>query len=105
MNHQFKPGDLALITGSDKGTSPNIGMAVELTLKLRTNDYFNLPDGRQAVNRGPECWLVGALGLLASTNHAGRIDLGDICLVEERYLIPLRGDFAPEQQKSKEVSA
>ncbi|MGE8454002.1 MAG: hypothetical protein ACN6OP_26010 [Pseudomonadales bacterium] len=103
MNHNFKPGDLALIVGSSKGTSPNIGMAVELVIKLRTNDCFNLPDGRRAVNKGPECWLVEAFGLLAATTRAGRIDLGGITLALERYLMPLRGDFAPEQQKAKEA--
>lgn len=100
---QFKNGDLALIIGSDKGTSPNIGMAVELSLKLRTNDVFSLPDGRRAVNRGPECWVVEASGLLASAYNIGRADLGGIALVEERHLVPLRGDFQPEQQKSREV--
>lgn len=101
---QFKPGDLALIVGSSKGTSPNIGMAVELVIKLCTNDYFNLPDGRRAVNKGPECWMVEASGLVATTIQTGRIDLGGISLIEERHLIPLRGDFAPEQQKSREVT-
>lgn len=100
---QFKPGDLALILGSSKGTSPNIGMAVELAIRLRTNDFFNLPDGRRCVNKGPECWMVEASGLVATTIQAGRKDLGGISLIEERHLIPLRGDFAPEQQKSREV--
>lgn len=102
---QFKPGDLALIAGSDKGTSPNIGMAVELTLKLRKNDSFSLPDGRKAVNRGPECWVVQADGILAAVYNTCFMNLGGIALVQERYLMPLRGDFVPEQQKSQEVSA
>lgn len=102
---QFKPGDLALIAGSDKGISPNIGMAVELTLKLRTNDSFTLPDGRQAVNRGPECWVVKANGISAAVYNICFMDLGGIALVLERHLVPLRGDCEPEQQKSQEVSA
>ncbi|MBS7559948.1 hypothetical protein KHO49_16520 [Pseudomonas sp. RC4D1] len=105
MSHQFKPGDLALIVSSSKGTSPNIGMAVELVIKLRTNDCFNLPDGSRAVNKGPECWMVEAPGLSAMTLQAVHIDLGGISLVQERYLMPLRGDFTPEQQKAKEVPA
>lgn len=103
MNHSFKPGDLALIVSSSHGTSPNIGMAVELVTKLRTNDHFNLPDGRRAVNKGHECWMVEAAGLFATTLQQGRIDLGGISLVQERYLMPLRGDFEPEQQKAKEA--
>lgn len=105
MSHQFKPGDLALIVGSNTGGSPNIGMAVELSQKLSTNDEFSLPDGRTIINRGPACWAVKAQGLSASTLSAGWIDLGGIALVEERHLIPLRGDFAPEQQMSKAVPA
>lgn len=103
MSHNFKPGDLALIASSSKGISPNIGMAVELVMKLRTNDYFNLPDGRRAVNKGPECWMVEASGLFATTIQAGPIDLGGISLVQECHLMPLRGDFNPEQQKSRKV--
>ena len=103
MSLNFKPGDLALIASSSKGTSPNIGMAVELVIKLRTNDYFNLPDGRRAVNKGPECWMVEASGLFATTLQEGRVDLGGICLVQERHFMPLRGDFTHEQQKAKEA--
>lgn len=103
MSHNFKVGDMALIVSSSKGTSPNIGMAVELVIKLRTNDYFNLPDGRRAVNRGPECWMVEASGLSATTLQGGRMDLGGISLVQERHLMPLRSDFTPEQQKAKEA--
>lgn len=105
MSHQFKPGDLALIVGSNTGGSPNIGIAVELAQKLSTNDVFSLPDRRTIINRGPACWLVKAQGLSASALGGGWVDLGGIALVEERHLIPLRGDFAPEQQKSKAVPA
>ncbi|MCO5364788.1 hypothetical protein V2K50_11300 [Pseudomonas alliivorans] len=103
MNHQFKPGDLALVVGSSEGVSPNIGMAVELVEHLITNDEFNLPDGRRLVNRGPACWVITAAGLLACRHHGGWIDVGGIALVMQQYLIPLRGDFAPEQQKAKEA--
>ncbi|WP_346395227.1 hypothetical protein [Pseudomonas syringae] len=103
MRNQFKPGDLALIVGSSKGISPNIGMAVELIQNLSTNDEFNLPDGRRLLNRGPACWVIAAAGLLASRHDGGWIDVGGIALVMEHHLIPLRGDFAPEQQKAKEA--
>lgn len=103
MSHNFKPGDLALIVSSSKGTSPNIGMAVELVIKLRTNDYFNLPNGKQAMNKGPECWMVEAPGLFVTMLPAARIDLGGVALVEERHLMPLRGDFSHEPQKAREA--
>lgn len=103
MNHQFKPGDLALIIGLSRGTSPNIGMAVELIEKIATDGRFQLPDGREAINRGPECWVVEGHGLCARLLRGGWQDLGGIALAQESHLMPLRGNFEPEQEKSKEV--
>ncbi|MBP0948926.1 hypothetical protein JTA33_00495 [Pseudomonas sp. 20GA0080] len=103
MSNQFKPGDLALIVGSSKGLSPNIGMAVELIQNLSTNDEINLPNGRRLLNRGPACWVVAAAGLLAARHDGGWIDVGAIALVMEHHLMPLRGDLTPEQQKASEA--
>ena len=105
MSHQFKPGDLAIIVGSNRGISPNIGKAVSLTIKLAPEAGFHLPDGRHVKNKGPECWLVEGGELSASLSSGGWVDLGGVALVEERHLMPLRGDFAPEQAKALEVPA
>lgn len=105
MSHQFKPGDLALIIGSSKGTSPNIGMLVELVQKVEHDGAFELPDGRRMLNRGPLCWVVRADGAVAQLSAGGLTDLGGLTLCQEKYLMPLRGDFANEQQKAKEVVA
>jgi hypothetical protein len=105
MSHQFKPGDLALIIGSSRGTSPNIGMAVELVEKVAHQSEICIPDGRKMLNRGPDSWLVSAQGLVAQLLSGDRVDLGGITLVEERHLVPLRGAFTPQQQKSKAVSS
>lgn len=103
MTNNFKPGDLALIVGSSKGVSPNIGMAVELVIKLGTNDGFSLPDGRRLINRGPACWVIEAPGLSTALHQGGWVDVGGMALAMEPHLIPLRGDFTPEQQKAKEA--
>lgn len=103
MSHQFKSGDLALIVGSNKGISPNIGTSVELVQKLLTNAQFSLPDGRQALNRGPACWMVQGEGLFANLHRGSWENIGGVALVEERHLIPLRGDFAPDKHKAKEA--
>lgn len=103
MAHQFKPGDLAMIVGSSKGISPNIGMAVELVQKVPANDHFMLADGTRLQNRGPACWLIESTGLRAALHHGGWADIGGIALAEERHLMPLRGDFAPDKHKSKEA--
>ncbi len=103
MSHQFKPGDLALIIGSSEGTSPNIGMAVELVQKLETDQRLVLPDGRRVRNSGPVCWAVYGEGVVAQLTSGELADIGGFALCAELYLMPLRGDFAPEQQKAREV--
>lgn len=103
MSHQFKPGDLALIIGSSQGVSPNIGMAVELVQKLETDGRFLMPDGRTISNRGPLCWVIYANGVAAQLSNGAIVDIGGFALCMEIYLMPLGGDFAPEQQKAKEA--
>lgn len=103
MSHQFKPGDLALVAGSRTGTSPNIGRAVELVIKLVPGQVFDTPDGGKATNdSGCVAWAVHAEGATA-VGGSGRVDVGGIFLTQERFLIPLRGDFTNEQQKVKEA--
>ncbi|AXQ48911.1 MULTISPECIES: hypothetical protein [Pseudomonas] len=103
MSHQFKPGDLALIVGSRSADSPNVGRAVELIVKLAAGDSFDAPNGLKCCNAsGHEVWVVQADGITAISNGV-RKDIGGICLVREYFLIPLRGDFEPEQQKAKEA--
>ncbi|ORL69480.1 hypothetical protein B7H19_11175 [Pseudomonas putida] len=102
MSHQFKPGDLALVIGSSQGTSSNIGMAVELVQQLETDAGFVMPDGRTIFNRGPLCWVIYADGASAQLSNGGIVDIGGFALCMEIYLMPLRGNFEPKQQKAKE---
>ncbi|VVN78933.1 hypothetical protein [Pseudomonas fluorescens] len=100
MSHNFKPGDLALIVGARRRPDA-IGKVVELVEYLHPGQegsfLFN--------NRGPftngddeATWLVvGDIEAFSFTDLAG------LALVSSRYLMPLRGDFAPEQQKAKEA--
>ena len=106
MSHNFKPGDLALIVGSRLGASPNTGKSVELIQPVMPGGSFTTPDGferRSGVDY--PAWLVVGEGLVATTISDRRVCCGGACLIQERYLMPLRGDFAPEQQKSREVVA
>lgn len=104
MSHNFKPGDPALIVGSRTGTSPNIGKSVELIQLVMPGDSFTTPDGfeRRSGSEYP-AWMVSGEGLVAITISDRRVDCGGACLIQERYLMSLRGDFQPEQQKAKEA--
>lgn len=74
MGNQFNPGDLALIVGTSGGWPETVGMCVQLTRPV------NLHSGPGWHWRG--CPARG-------TN--------------ERYLMPLRGDFEPDQQEQREA--
>jgi hypothetical protein len=92
MSHNFKPGDLALIINC--GDKSLIGKAVEV-LEL-------LIDSKKEYD-AYGCLHTGA----ADGSLSAFIDLGggDVWLFSQKNLMPLRGDFAPEQQKSREVVA
>ncbi|RTU31661.1 hypothetical protein DY974_08180 [Pseudomonas aeruginosa] len=101
---KFKAGDLALIIGSLAGDSPNIGKSVELVAWLNPGDSLITPDGvsRECASDVP-IWQVIGNGVLARNLYELWIDAGGVALVEEKFLMHLRGDFQPEQQKAKEV--
>lgn len=101
MQHQFKAGDLALVIGSSSGTSPNIGMSVELVAAIDKDEKYQLPDGRSMTNRGPKCWVVHGDGAMAQLHAGGLVDLGGIFLAVERYLMPLKGDQSPTQTNTE----
>ncbi|QXG49200.1 hypothetical protein [Pseudomonas viridiflava] len=90
MSHQFKSGDLALIV-----RGPNTGNCVECIAFLRPGEMVGGFEGYQG---GPElgnmshesAWIVRFANL-------------DVALERPRDLMPLRGDFTPDQQKAKEA--
>jgi len=103
MSHQFKPGDLALIVNTVR-TPEYIGKTVELIEFHRKGDYYQGPKRERLTAEG-DAWLVKG-DLSGTFTHRGRIQpTPGIALVREQHLMPLRGDFAPEQTKSREVPA
>lgn len=87
--HNFKPGDLALVVGGEC----LVGQQVKLECWLRPGDA--------ATVRGQEFVLSNN-----ATASGWLIDLQDAVVVKRSgHLMPLRGDFAPERQKSQEVPA
>ena len=95
---RFKAGDLALIVGSASGYSKSVGKFVELIEPV-------IPGGTYKIN--------GRTYLLNESNSAGagwkvKGDLVSVngfngfCLVAERHLMPLRGNFTPEEMREME---
>jgi hypothetical protein len=101
MNNQFKPGDLALIVGANTLVQ-NIGKVVELSTFVRDSDIYVGPDGNVYRHSDADCWVVRGEGVQFWTEE-GVYDGFGLC--EPRHLSPLRGDFQPERQKSREVPA
>ncbi|MBF8793451.1 hypothetical protein IRZ70_11615 [Pseudomonas monteilii] len=86
MSHQFKPGDLALTLVAIPGKI-EAGACVEVYRVYAPGDRFEMP-------RGP----VEAAQEIVAVAWSGR-KFG----YAPSQLMPLRGDFEPEQLKSKEA--
>ncbi|WGY37374.1 hypothetical protein [Pseudomonas aeruginosa] len=85
---KFKAGDLALNL-QDIPSCISAGVVVELMSRLAPGDLF-AEDGQTFQVIRPAWWVL----------HEG-----DRLYIPERYLMHLRGDFQPEQQKAKGVEA
>lgn len=100
MSHQFKPGDLALIVGAFT-RAENIGKQCELLELLgpeQVSEWRDPSDGCQVQNGSTEPgWLVIGDGIVSYNGEDGFV------IADPRHLMPLRGDFTPEQQKTKEL--
>lgn len=102
MSHNFKPGDLVLIVGATTDTK-NIGKMAELVelVPPLTFSCFVLPQGFRAFHDEPDaCWLLAGDSLIQEDPSCNGFGIRS-----PRFLMPLRGDFAPERQKETEVAA
>lgn len=101
MNHQLKQGDPALIIGAFVLTE-NIGRSVELVAYVPPLGSLFWEDGY--FDAGADgLWIVAGDDL--ARNTAGGKIISKLAGVSPQHLRPLKGDFTPEQQKSREVSA
>lgn len=82
---KFNPGDLALNL-QNIPECISAGAEVELIARLAPGDQF-VDDGQKYVVNRAAWWVM----------HEGAK-----LYIPERYLMPLKGDFQPEQQKAKE---
>lgn len=86
MSHQFKPGDLALTLVAIPGRV-EAGSCVEVFRIYAPGDEFEMPRGTVIAARQ-------IVSVVWGSNKYG---------YDPSQLMPLRGDFTPEQQKAKEV--
>lgn len=106
MNHNFKTGDLALAIHC--GNANNF-KTVELIECIGQPEVVDVPgqDFQVLNTKGEVIWLVRSLGEPFVVHRKIREMQGVVSLSEfplaERRLMPLRGDFTPEQQKAKEA--
>jgi hypothetical protein len=102
MSHQFKPGDLAVIVGTVRDHE-TLGRTVELLEYLGDDDAIEVPTGGWVnnVERNRMWWVCLVDG--AYTNSLGHTKSEGPC--REQFLLPLRGDFVPAEEKSQAVSA
>ena len=103
MGKKFEAGDLALIVAD--GHEANIGRVVELLFFVADGGRYESPEGRRSTNMsGGGVWIVSAEGLLTKT----RMEDWRVAGWTQKSpgkLMPLRGDLAPERQKSRSVPA
>lgn len=96
---QFKPGDFAMIVDRRAGEA-NVGRVVLLIESLGFPSVYSWRDIEYRNVTGSQVWVIEVQGDPLETRHNTTAMRGPIC---EYKLMPLRGDFAPEQQKSREV--
>ncbi|MGX4728047.1 hypothetical protein [Pseudomonas corrugata] len=99
MNHQFKPGGLAMIIDS-RARYANVGRVVSLVESMGFPTVYFWKGVEYRNTTGSQIWLIEVQGEPLETRWSGHAMRGPIC---EYKLMPLRGDFEPEQQKAKEV--
>lgn len=94
---KFKAGDLALVVRC-KDAPEMVGKCVELVEFVRFGDLPSHDSGWSPFSE--DAWLVTGESLVAMTRYG--LQPAEFTAFAERCLLPLRGDFHPEQQKAKE---
>jgi len=95
MNHNFKPGDLAMIVGAFSVTE-NIGRAVECAVFLAPGEERFYHDG--IFEAGPDgLWIVTAPDLYRNCEEG--LVKSSLAGCAPQHLRPLRGDVSPEHQQ------
>ncbi|WP_236175372.1 hypothetical protein [Pseudomonas pseudonitroreducens] len=102
---KFKAGDMAMIVGCHRDPR-NIGSTCTLVQFIKAGDEYELSPGHK-VSSPIDAWLVEGPQVIGAYFNwkCGIIDTPGNGLADQKHLMPLKGDFQPEQQKAKEVEA
>lgn len=102
MSKNFKPGDLALIVGCF--SSPvNIGKCVELVIAVQPGEMTKFNNETWFNDASEVSWIVHGEFLKTRKLNGSYTD-SQFALTCGSYLMPLHGDFQPEQQMNKEAA-
>ena len=102
MSHQFKPGDLAVIVRC--AIQSEIGKSVEIVREIPPGGTIVGLAGKRWVNPKAVPLLIVRGDLLFVRNYTKqRYEVSDHAAYKASDLMPLKGDFEPEQQKAKEA--
>jgi hypothetical protein len=103
MSHNFKTGDLALIINS--GDPINIGRTVRLVEFIAAHGESFTHEGVHFGSREVDTWIVETLdgSKTLASGYIQRTIMVSSGPCRQKWLMPLRGDFAPEQQKTREA--
>ena len=96
---RFKAGDLALVVGCNK-CEHNIGKVVELVRFVRKGEAIQLDGARHRAMI--DAWIISGESVAYWSYKNQEMVIGHEGLAAEEHLMPLRGDFTPEQTKQQE---
>ena len=88
MDNQFKAGDLALVIAGG-----HLGETAELIRYVQPGEVVVSPTSGKEYQFRPSAGVGGWLCIFSDF----------LAIKHEKNLMPLRGDFEPEQQKTKEA--
>ncbi|MCF5708956.1 hypothetical protein GIV19_16870 [Pseudomonas syringae] len=98
MSHHFKSGDLAILKSSE--AEHLVGSVVELIEYVGSEEILTYKGIGYSNRTGHRFWWVKILSGQTYETPRGSVSEG---FCAENRLIPLRGDFVPEQRKAKEA--
>ena len=93
---RFKAGDLAIVVGCNR-CEYNIGKTVELVRFVKKGEVVELDGARS--RSAIDAWVISGESVAYWSMKNEVMVIGREGLAAEEHLIPLRGDFTPEEMR------